>query len=513
MSTASVIFFVFKKLASTHKKKTWPLNKCVVTRLYRTSEETNDRLTEYGMEWADINNGNNEKTDFTVSIDRSLNYQKMMGFGGAFTQSAAYVFFELNDTLQNEVLEMYWGSNGHKYSMSRLTIGSSDFSLESYDYNENDAYDYEQNNFKLAPEDLKFVIPLIKKAQDMIDLRNGTPIYHLGTPWSAPGWMKENGQMVCGDAGCDTCRLTNDASVYESWAHYFVKYVDSYKNNSILIWGITVQNEPGYCPVSYEGMHWDASGETSFISNYLGPILKEAYGDINIFIYDHNKADIVEWVQTCIVNDPLCAQYVTGTAFHWYDGDHFDALAQAHNMAPDYLLLASEATESYGDPYNPVWSKGEHYAHDILGDLNNWSVGWIDWNLMLDILGGPRHLNAQECEDPSSACGCDAMLLIDTQNNLIYPQVFYWYMGHFSRFIDRGDTRIGWHFSNNTDHSMNSDVEITAFINPILNSTSLIILNPTDYQYTIMVIDPQSIFNGMQLNWTIPAHSMQTLVY
>merc|ERR1712032_485857 len=162
---------------------------------------------------------------------------------------------------------------------------------------------------------------------------------------------------------------------------------------------------------------------------------------------------MVKWVTGIILNNTEAAKYVTGTAVHWYDGDHFDTLNQSHFLAPNYEILATESTESYDDNAStePKWKKGEHYAHDMIGDFNNWVKGFIDWNLVLDLMGAPTHAapNLGESHDVVHA-GSDAMLIVDPLLNIIYPQVFYWYFGHFSRFVAKNDYRIQWDLRNVT---------------------------------------------------------------
>ena len=173
-------------------------------------------------------------------------------------------------------------------------------------------------------------------------------------------------------------------------------------------------NEPEYCPNSYEVMHFTPETEQAFLKDHLGPRLSS----------DH------PWVQT-ILSDPDAAKYVWGTAIHWYTGDQFDNVNKAHSLYPQKPILATESTEVREEnPSNPAWGKGEHYAHDIIGDMNNWVVGFIDWNLILDIQGGPNHKGPNECEG-TMKCGSDAMLSADVNKQIIYPQVFYYYMGHF----------------------------------------------------------------------------------
>lgn len=128
-----------------------------------------------------------------------------------------------------------------------------------------------------------------------------------------------------------------------------------------------MQNEPGACSVTYEGMHWDPQSEGGFIKKAMGPRMKADHPEVKVLIYDHNKKDVMQWVHG-ILDDPEAAQYVAGTALHWYDGDHFDQLVLANQAHPEKFLLATEATVALNhQPEFPRWKDGEHYAHDIMG--------------------------------------------------------------------------------------------------------------------------------------------------
>ena len=352
-------------------------------------------------------------------------FQSILGFGGAFTDSASYVWSELSSDLQDQVLDMYFSDNGLRYNMARLPIGSCDFSLENYNY-ANTSGDKNLTNFSIEHDKYR-IIPFIKQANVTILKRSGDPLHIVASPWSPPNWLKENNSPYC-PMGCTDCLLKEEYK--DTWALYFSKFIAAYNAQGINIWGITIQNEPEYCPHTYEAMHFTPETERDFLKDCLGPRLSKDHPDVNILIYDHNKDHVVDWVQT-VFSDSDAAKYVWGTAIHWYTGDQFDNVNQAHNLFPQKPILATEATEvREKTPSTPVWEKGEHYAHDIMGDMNNWVVGWIDWNLILDTLGGPNHKGKDECEG-SRLCGSDAMILADTDKLILYPQVFYYYMGHF----------------------------------------------------------------------------------
>eukprot|EP01084_Bolivina_argentea_P259075 437021_1 len=481
--------------------------------IYKTTEGTNDRLTPYKVSF--INSSNAVTTDVDITIDTSITYQSMLGFGGAFTGSSSYLFSLLNETTQQQILSMYFGDNGNKYNMARLPIGSTDFSLLSYNY---DPYpnDYNLTQFKLTYYDTDHVIPFIKASLNKFhtsSYSNATDFMFIASPWSAPGWMKENGKMACGDDSCRKCILKTDAQIMTTWSKYISKFITEYsKALNYNIYGITPQNEPYACPRFYEGMHFEPDTEGAFIANYLGPILRRDHPDLKIYIYDQNKGDTVKWVSGIICNNSAAAQYVTGTAVHWYDGDHFDALNESHFLAPNYEILATEATESPDNDAttNPKWKKGEHYAHDMIGDFNNWVIGFIDWNLLLDIRGAPTHQAPDLGEsNVEPSLGSDAMLIVDPLLNEIYPQIFYFYVGHFSRFVSKYDYRIEWNMKNITTN--NSDIEMTAFYDSNKDVVSVIIMNPTDKQWVYKLNDVRNV--DKFLNGTIVPHSIQTIVY
>lgn len=360
-------------------------------------------------------------------LRRTDPWQTIVGFGGAFTDSASYVLSILKPALQSQVLDMYFSEAGLQYNMGRLPIGSCDFSLEHYTYDDSSG-DVTLSNFSIT-HDKERIIPFILRAMETRRNWSMDPLHIVASPWSAPGWMKANGNPYCSQ--CSACHLLGMYNL--TWANYFSKFLSAYADEGIPVWGVTVQNEPEYCPPDYEGMCWNPEAQRDFISGSLGPTLRRDHPDVNLLIYDHNKDHVYEWAQV-ILTDPQAAQYIWGTAVHWYSGDQFDNVYKTHFVDENKWILATEATEvREEDPAAPSWHKGEHYAHDIIGDINNFVAGFIDWNLILDMKGGPNHKGPDNCEG-AEKCGSDAMILVDTDNQILYPQVFYYYMAHF-RFV------------------------------------------------------------------------------
>lgn len=397
-------------------------------KVYLTAKDTEDRLAL--KENKALNFG--EKIDKAIEVFEDETYQTIEGFGGAFTEAAAYNFYKLGEENKNKILKAYFDKHeGNGYNLCRTHINSCDFSLGNYDYVEK--YDVELKSFNIAREK-KYVIPFIKKAMAF-----SNDIKLFASPWSPPAWMKTNGEMNNGG------KLKEEFK--DVWALYYAKYIKAMKEEGIDIWGITVQNEPEATQV-WDSCRYTAEEERDFVKYHLGPTLyKEGLKHINIIVWDHNRDLLYERAKV-ILSDKEASKYVWGVGFHWYSGDQFENLKKTHEEFPDKKLLFTEGCQEGGVKLGD-WNVGERYGHNIIGDLNNYTVGWVDWNLLLDTQGGPNHVGNY----------CDAPIIVDVEKDEIYFQSSYYYIGHFSRFIKRGAKRIG--FINPYD-----SLEVTTFKNP-----------------------------------------------
>ena len=382
--------------------------------VYITSKDTGQKVEE-----VDISHLLTTKSieSPTIKLYKNETRQEILGFGGAFTEAAASVYNKLDTEKKGEIIKAYFGEQGNDYSMARTHINSCDFSLGNYSYCDTPG-DTELNYFSIS-RDKELLIPFV---QDAMDHAN-TPIHILASPWSPPAWMKTNGQMNHGGKIKDEYRA--------AWASYFCKYINAYEKEGIPIWGISVQNEPA-AKQRWDSCIYTAEEERDFIRDYLGPALESRnLLDKKVIIWDHNRDIMVERART-VLNDPEAAKYVWGTGFHWYNGDHFDAVQKVHDEFPGKHLIFTEGCQENG-PHIGSWDLGERYATSIINDLNRWTVAWIDWNLILDERGGPNHVGNY----------CSAPIIVDIRSQDILYQSSYYYLGHFSRFIKRGDKIIG----------------------------------------------------------------------
>jgi len=438
-----------------------------------TAKDTQYRLTDIGS-MPLIQNDNNTTEVDCIDLDISKTFQLIEGFGGAFTEAGAFAISQISPQLKQEVINAYFDDvGGIGYSLCRTHINSCDFSLGNYSYDETPE-DYQLQNFSID-HDKTLLIPFIKDAMQVS--RTGFKLF--ASPWSPPAWMKTNAQMNHGGKLKPQCRSV--------WALYFTKYIKAYMEAGIPIWAITVQNEPDAVQ-RWDSCLYSNNEERDFLKFHLAPTLAEqGLSHIKIIIWDHNKDILVERIST-ILSDQQAAKYVWGIGFHWYAGTFFENMAKVHSFFPDKHLIATEGCHEGGVKLGS-WQTGETYGHAIIGDLNNWAVGWVDWNMVLDETGGPNHAKNY----------CDAPIIADTKTNRIYYQSSYYYLGHFSKYIRPGAVRI-------LCSTKNSKLEAVAFQNPN-GSVVTVVMNRTDEKIDFCV----RVKNDSARLVALP-HSIQTLL-
>jgi glucosylceramidase len=408
-----------------------------------------------------------------VFVDSTRRFQTLEGFGGAFTESAAVTWRALAPPQRDRFLSDHFDpQEGQGYLLCRLHMNSCDFSLGNYAHVEAPG-DIELSSFSIE-RDRACLLPMVKAAQAVAAGR-GRELKLLASPWSPPAWMKSNGAMNGGG------RLLPEYRA--AWARCYVRFIEAYAAEGVPIWGITVQNEPEAAQ-RWDSCLWTAAEERDFVRDHLGPTLHAAgLGHVRIIVWDHNRDQMVERAST-VYADPLAKDYVWGCGFHWYGDDCFDNVRLLHDAWPDKGLLFTEGCQE-GGPHRGSWLLGERYARSIINDLNRWTSGWIDWNLLLDAEGGPNHVG-NFCSAP--------VLAVDGE---LERQSSFYYLGHFARFIAPGAQRV-------LCAATRDELETTAFINPD-GGLAIVVLNRTEKALRFaMAID------GCQALATLPARSIAT---
>jgi glucosylceramidase len=478
------------------------LNSCKVTKelkteVYETSAQGNSlkKITEFSK-------GENP---VLITLNQEEKFQTITGFGGSFTESSAYLLYKLSVANRKKIMNAYFSEEGANYSLTRTHINSCDFSLKQYAYAMEDG-DKNLDHFSIAEDKKNNLIPLILEAKSIS--KEGFKI--IASPWTAPPWMKDNKKWVGG-------KLLPE--YYDTWALYFSKYIDAYKKEGINIWGLTVENEPLGNGNNWESMVFSPKEMTGFVQNHLGPKLEnDGKASIKILGYDQNRPELKEWVDA-MYKDKYTSKYYAGTAIHWYGSTYDfspDLLQYAHKKAPNKHLIQTEACVDSEVPHwnddawywskeatdwgwdwapekdkhlHPKYAPVNRYATDIIGCLNNWVDGWVDWNMVLDKQGGPNWFKNW----------CTAPVIVDPEKDEVYFTPLYYTMAHFSKFMRPGAVKIGCQINNN-------DLMATAVKNPD-GTIAVVIFNPTEQEVAIQINQ-----NNKKKNISISAKALQTIL-
>jgi len=392
-----------------------------------------------------------------ITVNKNVKHQTILGFGGAFTESAAINFYKLPKEVQSKVVDLYFGEGGIGYTLGRVHINSCDFSLASYSFNEIEG-DYTMQYFDMeVTHDEAAMMPLIRLAMDAAS-RQQTPLRLLASPWSPPKWMKKPVKGHKNMTGSATpSGLLDDAKVKYAWALYISKWIEAYNSKGVPVWAITPQNEPEFA-APWEACTYNASYEGDWIYNYLGPTMRANHPDTLILAFDHNKDHLLAWAKTVMGGDEN--DYVDGMAFHWYAGNNdrlmdgtygYNNVNATHHYKPNKVLLATEGCSCPNVKIDD-WLRAERLAHDVMFDLQNHAQGWIDWNLLVDYQGGPNHLGNM----------CDAPLVALEDFSDVYVQPKYFYMGHLSKFVPPGSVRISSSVVGKYNYNLNMDPNVRA---------------------------------------------------
>jgi len=420
------------------------------------------------------------ETQVCVFVDPSHSFQTLLGIGGALTDASAETFAKLPKAQQQEFLQAYYSPTaGIGYTLARTHIGSCDFSSASYTYIKEG--DKSLKSFSVKPDE-KYRIPFIKQAITAA----GGKLTMFVSPWTPPAFMKTNHDLLHGGKLLPEFR--------QPWADHYVKFIEAYEKQGIPIWGLSVQNEE-MATQKWESCLYTAEEERDYIKEYLGPTLqKGGMGDKKLIAWDHNR-DLLYQRASTVLDDPEAAKYVWGIGYHWYEtwttsGPLFDNERRVKETFPNTNLIFTEGcVENFKFDQVNDWKLGERYGNSMINDFNAGTVGWTDWNVLLDEKGGPNHVGNF----------CFAPIIADTRTGkLIYTNAYY-YIGHFSKFIRPGAKRVAT--TTNRDW-----LQATSFVNAD-GKVAVVVMNsgdkPQEFQLWV---------KGQAAATTSPAHSIATYV-
>lgn len=404
-----------------------------------------------------------------INLHSEQTYQKIDGFGWMLNQGSAKLLMQMQADKRHALLEELYGADGLNASMVRVAIGACDLSESVYTYSA--SKDETLSNFAIDNRDLTTVVPIL---QEILTINPKVKV--LATPWTAPTWMKTGAAWYNGYVGGSL-----KTEYYDLYAEYFLKYIDAMAAWSIPIWGVSVQNEPlngGNNP----SMTWTKENMYTFIAGKLGPKLKDnGHGDVRIIAYDHN----------CDVTDfPIHvakSKYVYGTAFHLYAGD-ISALSTVYNSTGKPVLFTEQYTGKDGDFSGDLnW----HTQNVVLGSLKNMSTTVLEWNLASD----PNY----SIHTDGGCTTCKGALTING-TSVSTRNVSYYIIGHASRVIDPGATRIH-------ANSSASNLSFAAAANPD-GSIGVVAYNDNGQNRQLAIAMPDANGQTIYANHTLPAYGV-----
>ncbi len=444
-----------------------------VVQLWLSTQDRRLRLARQ----PDIEVTADEASPVDVVIDTHKTYQSIVGFGAALTDASAWLIqSRLSEQQRGTLLrELFGPPPGLNFNMARLTIGASDFSLQSYTLDDLPTGDVDPQllHFNVAAN-LRDVIPTVREA-----LAVNPQLRIIASPWSAPAWMKTSANLIGG---------TLFEQFESTYAQYLVKYVDTYRSYGIPIFALTLQNEPGFVPVTYPGMELPATVRARIIAQYLGPALASRKPRTLILGWDHNWDEPEQPLS--VFADSDAARYTDGIAWHCYRGSPI-AQSRVHRAFPGKDTYITEC--SGGD-----WESSKNgellwFARDLLlGGLRNWARGVVYWNLVLDEQYGPHFGGCDTCK---------GVVTIDSRTGAVSRNDEYYAFAHFSRFVLPGAVRV-------RSTATGNGIDNVAFQNASGGSVVLVVVNSKTDARRVSVSQDNTSFQ-----YTLPPQSVATFVW
>ncbi|WP_372757129.1 glycoside hydrolase family 30 beta sandwich domain-containing protein [Mariniflexile sp.] len=383
-----------------------------------------------------------ENINFSITVNPEVTYQVMDGFGFSLTGGSALHLNNMSASARANILKELFSVENVGVSYLRISIGASDLDAEVFSYNDLPNGETDESLTKFSIEkDKQNLIPVLKEI-----LAINPNIKIMGSPWSAPTWMKTNKNSIGGSL---------KPEYFATYANYFVKYIQAYKAEGITIDAITIQNEP-YHDGNNPSMYMEPTDQALFIKAHLGPAFQAANINTKIVIWDHNADNT--WYATSILDDAEANKYIDGSAFHLYNGS-INNLSTVHNKYPNKNLYFTEQWVGVNSEFgsNLLW----HTRELIVGATRNWCKTVLEWNLVSN--------SKLEPHTPGGCTECLGALTID--NDLVKRNVAYYIIAHASKFVRPGSVRI--------ESNYTSDFPNVAFKTPNGDFVVIVVNNTT----------------------------------
>lgn len=376
-----------------------------------------------------------------VLIDRTQQFQEILGFGGALTDAVCYTFSQMPEAKREALFKQLFAPTEMNLNVNRTCVGTSDYARTTYSYDDTPD-DVALRDFSIA-YDRAYILPTLKRLRQL-----NPAMFLFSSPWSPPGWMKAYGSMQGG--------WMLDQYL-EPYARYYVRYLEAYAREGVRIDALTPQNEAetdqnGKMPACL----WHPETEMKFVRDHLGPLLRTNKLDVKIWLMDHNYD---KWVRAkWMLDDPGVKRFADGVAFHPYGAGTADMMSSLHREHPQVPLYHTEGGNSLRDPvkYLNEWCS---QSRGITAVFRNWARSLTVWTLALDEEGRPNI-------GPFRAGG---LVTVNSKTNEVTFSGHYWALAHYSRHVQRGARRIG-------TEANAKELDHVAFANPD-GSTVLVLTN------------------------------------
>lgn len=461
---------------------------------------------------------NNSRLVTTFRLDTGRRMQTMLGFGGALSDSTCRNIKSLSPTMAKSLMDDYFGPRGLRYNIVRMTMGSSDFSTSPYTNNdrveerqssasgqstgsrqgfnyEQEADDVEMKRFRLVEEDYDYKLPVARQAI----ATSRQEIKFFSSMWSPPIWMKNNSNIVHGYLKGDVY-----GPYYKALAELMIRWLEAYRKNGIEFWATTGLNEPvtGIKPfIFHNSLGISREDYVTFIKLYLGPMLRQrGFSNVKLIAMDDNKG-YAPHLARALLSDQEAAKYIAGIGIHWYMNDEYENLNFLSKEFPDKFILSTEGSNGYlpfqvhtlpGD-----WDRGVAYMLDEIKVIQKNAVGLVDWNMALDLYGGPSWIKNL----------LDAPVIVNAERDEYYKSPMFYALGHFSRFVEPNSTRLDHRLAN---ARYDYPLEAVGFLTPS-NYIVIVALNANKHPVSFKIIVDRKLvkvvtlreesFNSIVFRW------------
>lgn len=434
-----------------------------------------------------------------ITINRTSQFQQMIGWGMAMTGAASINLAQMTPQLRKYVFRDYYSrSHGANFNWLRMPIGGCDFDTEPWQYNLTPKNDAALTGLdELDPHD----VPKVQQIQELKETSGiGDNLKVMFSAWSPPPWMKTN------NAFSGASFLLKEH--YPTWAQFHIKFLRLMKRNNITAYAITTGNEPlngvFLSPyVKFLSLGWMPREQGQWIREHLGPAVRESeFADVKIFASDDQRYTLVWWFN---LMGRQTMEFIDGVAVHWYSDRittpmFLDWVVRSY---PGKVLMNTESSSGSAWFDTPgillgSWKRAEYVIERVMQDLQHSVTGWIEWNLVVDTMGGPNYVNNY----------VDGLMIFNETAMEYYKQPWYYVFGHFSKFIPEGSMRISAASDASGNYRTRSKLSMVAFVMP--NGTvSLVLANKGDTEVTVLVSDEKKGVASM----TLTPRSINTMIY